>query len=125
MKYRVFWNDKMDNALCVDQEGDVFYIDIWTDTAVEHVADAIVMPCTGLHDYGGNDIYDGDILQGEHGTTGKPTLVQITWAKNEGWWSHWDVKGNYHGTLRELLKSQMGHTYKVVGNIHENPELLR
>ena len=124
MKYRVFWCGAMDDELYVGPDGKVFFVEQWGDKIIEYVDNATVMFCTGLQDAAGTYIYDGDILQGEHGTTGKPTYVQIQWGINEGWWANYDLRGNFHGTLRELLKSQMGHTYTVAGNIHENPELL-
>jgi len=75
----------------------------------------IVMQFTGLHDKNGStDIYGGDIVEGEHGVK-----AIIEWTQEFGRWSmrwsdgsttpiSWHVK---HAT--------------VIGNVHENPDLLK
>ena len=64
------------------------------------------MQFTGFEDSNGVDIYEGDLL--EHSCYKKPVIV--TWNADMGCYK-------FGGVLRSNL-------IKVIGNIHENPELL-
>lgn len=79
--------------------------------------DTIVEQCTGLKDKNGKLIFEGDIVR--HPLyCGKycPQVVfenhKIEWLEN-GW--HCDG---------EFFTSEIAEDYEVIGNIHENPELL-
>lgn len=99
------------------------YIPVWV--ANKRHRDHILMQYTGLKDANNTEIYDGDILMGIHGYTRKATFLEVGWRRNEGCWGVHNLNGAYRGTLRELLHSQMGYSYGVVGNRYETPELLK
>lgn len=84
----------------------------WDDT-VE------VMQFTGLLDKNGKEIYEGDILQYENPNSPKEGAIRgpVTF-----------VRGRYtiDGTTENnyFLAPSFGRHHKIIGNIHENPELI-
>lgn len=74
----------------------------------------IPMQSTGLKDKHGKLIYEGDLLQ----QPSLPHIVQCEWFKGGFWLNGWA-----NGASREL--EQMHSCYEVIGNIFENPELLK
>jgi uncharacterized phage protein (TIGR01671 family) len=77
---------------------------------------ATVGQFTGLHDVKGREIYEGDIVEDEHGRA-----LEVFW--NEigpgGWWFAENKEdGRYH------VESIGLNIIAVIGNIHDNPDLL-
>lgn len=77
-----------------------------------------LMQFTGLLDSKGNEIYEGDILANPDGYKGKASIVK------------WNDEGAYFHVFRGETSS--GYTLKgetsraeIIGNIYENPELLK
>ena len=70
--------------------------------------------CTGLKDKNGKLIFEGDILEGMRGLHRvyyDTSLACFEWAKING---NWDE--SFSGFADE---------YEIIGNIHDNPELLK
>ncbi len=71
-----------------------------------------LMQFTGLKDKNGKEIYEGDIVRNEHGV-----LFTVEWH------SHKYVL-RYAGYGAFNTEIRMKEKLEVIGNIHENPELL-
>lgn len=65
---------------------------------------------TGIKDKNGNEIYEGDVLE----STWNGDKAVVVWNNVEGEWEHYADFNTY---------SKYGGSV-VIGNIHENPELL-
>lgn len=90
---------------------------------------------TGLHDKNGREIYEGDIVQSES-PVGRAGVIQfakghfgVNWdfVKNpDPEWEGGIIYGSW-GTQTNLRRIDDGFLdeFVVIGNIHENPELLK
>jgi uncharacterized phage protein (TIGR01671 family) len=74
----------------------------------------IVMQYTGLKDANGKEIYEGDIVEFFNGNTYKVAFEDGCFVL--------DGKRFWHGN-NELYSYY--NTIKIIGNIYENPELLK
>jgi len=78
---------------------------------------------TGIKDANGKEIYEGDILSNnetqldEHGFPQKMLRV-VKWNK-DGWWSPFNEIVDFDG-----VTWAPNEKFEIVGNMHENPELM-
>jgi uncharacterized phage protein (TIGR01671 family) len=86
------------------------------------IDDVILMQYTGLKDKNGKEIYEGDIVRSgkEFNTyTGLNSKIyggKIYEVKNNGWKFYLSP-----GSIYEVDRSDL----EIIGNIHENPEILK
>lgn len=83
---------------------------------VNSFEDESLMQYTGLKDKNGKEIYEGDILDGHD-----DGLVKVVW-RGAGWECDFEDDGNIG--LDEMC-IWFGNNSEVIGNIYENPELLK
>lgn len=105
---------------CDDNDSELWYARILVDPDNERY---IIEQTTGLIDKNGKDIYHGDICSFTS-KTGKHVGV-VEWLDNLASFGLRMVKNNFRYTFFGL--DIMGinlDTLEVVGNIHENPELM-
>lgn len=77
----------------------------------------IVEQYTGLKDKTGKEIYEGDIVKNIEGVNETAVCV---WDESN---AEFDFRGKDGKYTRDNVKSWL-EMYEVIGNIHENPELL-
>jgi len=99
------------------EEDDFCGNEIWLD----YDKCATIEQYTGLKDKNGKEIYEGDILWWEHfyGMTGEniETTAKVYWEEKDASF----VVGDWFEPLGHLVDED---EIEVIGNIHENPELL-
>jgi uncharacterized phage protein (TIGR01671 family) len=80
--------------------------------------DCVLMQCSGLKDKNGRLIYEGDIIAVANGSINGNVCIskwEVVWIENEG---------RYSVPFWVADKPNFSHYVKVLGNVHENPELL-
>ena len=85
--------------------------------------DWIAQQYTGLTDSNDNPIYEGDILKISYGTMGD-VIGQVLYEADEGGYIfQWERKGPNQHHIN--LNCDVAFESVIVGNILENPELLK
>ena len=105
-----------EKTVTVSQKGIVWY----KHDNLRSFEDVILMQSTGLKDKNGVEIYVGDIVKNDEGEMG-----QVVYLKQESGFVVILSKSDYrlgHRNTGEPYDVASGH--EVIGNIHENPELL-
>lgn len=72
----------------------------------------VAMQYTGLKDKKGVEIYEGDIVNSNYFKNASVVFWRYGWHFNAG-------KDNHYSF------NTASHSFEVIGNIHENPELLK
>ena len=96
-------------------------IKVWDENAplisheFSYSEDCIIEQYTGLKDKNGKKIYEGDIV--EFGLAGRGERGYVAYADEYASFEVYSKRDFIFGCL-------FGHAGTVIGNIHENPELL-
>jgi len=76
-----------------------------------------LMQFTGLKDKNGVEIYEGDIIKEYFGAEGKVEFIYGCFVV--------DLLDEKPRELSSLIMADFGNKVEVIGNIYENPELLK
>ena len=89
----------------------------------------ILMQYTGLKDKNGKEIYEGDIVKGKPEIKYKDAteiyepLFKIEWFDNESAFGFEEI--TIVGQKERFFYQTSANRYEVIGNIYENPELIK
>jgi uncharacterized phage protein (TIGR01671 family) len=94
--------------------------EIFITAYIEAVDPATVGQYTGIHDKNGREIWEGDIIKAvalanDHNQRGAITISAV-----EYWMGNACLKITYI----PLYPFIVDHSFEVIGNIHDNPDLL-
>jgi uncharacterized phage protein (TIGR01671 family) len=110
IKFRVFYN------------GDTYYSDqlginqFW-DVFKSEMEKGEISQYTGLKDKNGVEIYEGDILkESDHG------VFEVIWQKE---WAKFKLDWERVCTTIQYPEWNRGVEMEIIGNIYQNPELLK
>ena len=109
-----FPNNNWIFASAYDQENEIFIIDF----ANVAVVDETVGEFTGFKDIDGKEIFEGDIIQ----NTEHPELIYRVEMIGGCWSVDYHDDGDFESVVLVWLLSMA--PFKVIGNIHDTPELL-
>jgi len=123
-KFRVWRSGVRDYELLLQDSGELYEEQFvgYEGLSLRSVPDAIIEQCTGMRDEHGKLIYEGDILRC-YGPDGE-LAVRVGWDDWMGGWLGYE-RGKTLGTcLQSVTPAHELVDYEIIGNIHQNPELL-
>nr|DAR78274.1 MAG TPA: YopX protein [Bacteriophage sp.] len=98
---------------CNDNDADLWHVRILVDPDNERY---IIEQSTGLKDKNGTEIYEGDVIKVER----DGTIYRVEWI-----YSGFGLEPRYNSPFYPILGNvELRERIEVIGNIHENPELL-
>lgn len=107
---------------CDENDADLWHVRILSDPDNERY---IIEENTGLTDTNGKDIYAEDIVEVKHSDWIEPTIHVVKWCGDEKY-PAFNLRPELDEAVNSiaLVAQSDFFSIKVVGNIHENPELL-
>ena len=107
---------------CSDNDADLWHVRILSDSDNERY---VIEQTTGLIDKNGTEICEGDIVEVKHSDWTEPTIHMVKWFGDEEY-PAFDLSPGMEETMNSLALAVQSDFFsiKIIGNLHENPELL-
>lgn len=141
MKFR-FWDNEKKIYTCIDgvnEDGEPFnVVSGYTGGYADYKQNIIIEQFTGLHDSNGKEIYEGDVFKYTGDQNPELTPHYFKEYKKHNWVIEW--QDSHQGFVCYCKKSVVkvknneniryesidtGLSITIIGNINENPELLK
>lgn len=91
------------------------------DDSLLMLNDLNIMQFTGLHDKNGREIYEFDILKMSEDTkTGMKLYYMVEWGHHA-----WSIRHYLFKRIHTITSNYIWAKSEVIGNIYENPDLLK
>lgn len=125
-KFRA-WDTKekryTDAEIFISNHNKIYRI-FWQELEPADGGEIVVELSTGLKDKNGKEIYEGDIVseEFEYGGEKTKTIWQVRWCDDECAFELHYVSGFEVDDCSLVADDE--ENYEVIGNIHENPELI-
>ena len=115
IKFRAWDGEQMISPDYIDRKG----FACWKENSIPTSTDR-VMQYTGLKDKNGKEIYEGDIVK--DGLS--PRVVEFKQHQSSSY-GHGDSSTTWYTGFAFYFWGGLEGDVEVIGNIHENPELLK
>ena len=127
IKFRYWDKEKctMEHDFDLTSDGSAFTCSCGYDCDRVHEEKAIIMQFTGLNDKNGVEIYEGDKLTFTMGHSGRQHDGDVLWSDCTAGFMIEYAFIHEKRAIRSYAAFGLGiHEIEVIGNIHENPDLI-
>ena len=116
IKFRAWDGNQMSEEFMLSLEGEVLSPETFPFTVRK---DVVLMQYTGLKDKNGKEIYEGDIVNGDHWSieSETPCVIKFTDGKFEACMPDSNIAAYY-------AECRSPEEWEVIGNLYETPNLL-
>jgi len=126
IKFRA-WDKKSNQMLYsrfgIDFEGQIIDVGNPMEYDYDGQWDLILMQYTGLKDKNGVEIYESDIIKWEDDYN--EGVSKVVWGNDENTYPAFDLEPQSHDELNSFAALSYEGSMEVIGNVWENPELLK
>lgn len=127
-RYRAWDNVKKEmfkDTFAITESGQVVVVEqesVASSPDYVFVDNLVIMQSTGLRDKNGKEIFEGDVLEieDEEEVLGN---AKLTWDNEQAVFMIEAISVDDIAPFHEILSDE-SYSYRVVGNVYENPELL-
>ena len=120
---REIWASKDDGRRFVICPSNCYENDGCTDLEGVEIIPETIGQFTGVKGEKGKDIYEGDIVKAY--VERKTFVSSVKWGVKSNGWSLYCTVLSHKWDKPKYYKLPASHNIEVIGNVHDNPELLK